>query len=149
MSPLKILLKADDSPAGQVERTHITDVISRPRPIVVAGRLENSGSDFATRTFEMVVHADPTLGDPSTPDPFEIGRSSTFRFRNTPQASCEVSPGRDTGDQGTTILPMKRLRSGPEPDYSLPGGAGRNQASRADEETGRGMEREALVAPLR
>jgi len=53
---------SDDSPAGHVERKYITDVIVRPRPLVVAGRLVRYGNDFATRTFEMTLKTDPALG---------------------------------------------------------------------------------------
>ena len=41
---------------------YITDVIVRPRPLVVAGRLERYGNDFASRTFEMTLKTDPALG---------------------------------------------------------------------------------------
>ncbi len=53
---------SDDSPVGQVERKYITDVIVRPRPLVVSGRVEHFSTDFATRTFEMTLKTDPTLG---------------------------------------------------------------------------------------
>lgn len=53
---------SDRSPAGRVERKYITDIIVRPRPLVVAGRLERHGTDFATLAFEMTLRTDPALG---------------------------------------------------------------------------------------
>jgi len=53
---------SDKSPAGRVERKYITDVIVRPRPLVVAGRLKHYSNDFATRRFEMTLTPDVTLG---------------------------------------------------------------------------------------
>ncbi len=52
----------DGSPAGRVERRYLTDGIARPRPLVVAGRLERAHNDFDTRRFEMILRTDPTLG---------------------------------------------------------------------------------------
>lgn len=53
---------SDKSPAGIVERKYILDVVVRPRPLVVAGSLEHYGNDFAARSFQMTVNADPGLG---------------------------------------------------------------------------------------
>ena len=53
---------SDPSPAGRIERNYITDVIVRPRPLVVAGRLLDYGTDFATRQFAMTLRTDPALG---------------------------------------------------------------------------------------
>jgi hypothetical protein len=53
---------SDNSPAGRVERKYITDVVARPRPLVVAGRLIRYGNNFATPCFEMTLDADPGLG---------------------------------------------------------------------------------------
>ena len=46
---------SDKSPAGRVERKYITDVIVRPRPLVVAGRLKRYTYDFTARRFEITL----------------------------------------------------------------------------------------------
>ncbi len=53
---------SDNSPAGSVERKYIMDAVVRPRPLVVAGRLDRFGTDFSDLTFEMSLTADPALG---------------------------------------------------------------------------------------
>ncbi len=53
---------SDKSPAGKVERKYITDVIARPRPLVVAGRLLDYRNDFAVTRFTMTVETDPKTG---------------------------------------------------------------------------------------
>jgi endoglycosylceramidase len=53
---------SDNSAAGRVERHYITDVLARPRPLVVAGRLQHYGNDFVSLRFEMTLQTDPALG---------------------------------------------------------------------------------------
>jgi hypothetical protein len=53
---------SDNTPTGQVERKYLVDPLARSRPLVVAGRLEHYGFDFATRTLEMSLKPDATLG---------------------------------------------------------------------------------------
>ena len=53
---------SDSTPTGQVERKYLVDPLARPRPLVVAGRLENYGFNFATRTLEMSLQPDASLG---------------------------------------------------------------------------------------
>jgi hypothetical protein len=71
---------SDASPVGRVERKYITDVIVRPRPLVVAGRVERYGNDFATRTFEMTLKTDPSLGATEIFVPAERHYSEGFRL---------------------------------------------------------------------
>ena len=52
----------DDAAVGTVERKYIVDVIARPRPLVIAGRIERYGFNFATREFEMTFIPNSTLG---------------------------------------------------------------------------------------
>jgi hypothetical protein len=53
---------SDTSPTGKTERKFLVDPLARPRPLVVAGRLENYGFNFETRTLEMTLQPDATLG---------------------------------------------------------------------------------------
>lgn len=53
---------SDNTPTGRVERKYLVDPLARPRPLVVAGRLEHYGFDFATRTLEMSLKPDDKLG---------------------------------------------------------------------------------------
>ncbi len=53
---------SDKSAIGRVERKYITDVVARPRPLVVAGTIVSYGNDFAAPHFEMKIEADPKLG---------------------------------------------------------------------------------------
>lgn len=54
---------SDPSPTGKVERKYLTDVIARPRPIVVAGTLERYRNDFENRRFEAILNTDSSLGE--------------------------------------------------------------------------------------
>ncbi len=84
---------SDPSAAGQIERTYITDVIVRPRPLVVAGRVGRYRTDFATLTFEMALETAPALGATEIFIPEERHYPRGFRV--------EVGPGltlaHDTG----------------------------------------------------
>ena len=53
---------SDRSPAGRIERKYLMDVVVRPRPLVVAGRLERYGNDFSESCFEMELRTNPALG---------------------------------------------------------------------------------------
>jgi hypothetical protein len=53
---------SDTSPTGKTERKYLVDPLARPRPLVVAGRLDDYRFNFATRTLEMNLQADPKLG---------------------------------------------------------------------------------------
>jgi endoglycosylceramidase len=53
---------SDTSPVGLIERKYLVDPLARPRPLVVAGRLHDYGFKFATRTLEMSLKPDTTLG---------------------------------------------------------------------------------------
>jgi endoglycosylceramidase len=51
--PFTWAIFSDDTPTGQVERRYITDVLARPRPLVVAGTIQNYGFDFDERVFSL------------------------------------------------------------------------------------------------
>jgi hypothetical protein len=53
---------SDTSPVGQVERKYLVDPLARPRPLVVAGRLDDYGFNFETRTLEMSLKPNAALG---------------------------------------------------------------------------------------
>ena len=53
---------SDSSPVGQTERKYLVDPLARPRPLAVAGRLDDYSFNFATRTLEISLQADATLG---------------------------------------------------------------------------------------
>lgn len=57
---------SDTDPVGRIERKYLVDPLARPRPLVVAGRLENYSFNFATRTLEMNLKPDATLGATKT-----------------------------------------------------------------------------------
>jgi hypothetical protein len=88
---------SDDTPAGRVERKYITDVLARPRPLVVAGRLERYGNDFASLNFETTLKTDPALGVTEIFVPADRLYPRGFRV--------EVGPGLTLAhDPGTTLL---------------------------------------------
>ena len=60
--PYTWALFSDYSDTGRVERKYIVDPIVRPRPQVIAGRIEKFGFDFATREFELVASTQPASG---------------------------------------------------------------------------------------
>ncbi len=53
---------SDTDPVGKIERKYLVDPLARPRPLVVAGRLDAYGFNFATRTLEISLQPDATLG---------------------------------------------------------------------------------------
>lgn len=53
---------SDTSPTGKTERKYLVNPLARPRPLVVAGRLDHYGFNFATRTLEITLNPDATLG---------------------------------------------------------------------------------------
>jgi endoglycosylceramidase len=53
---------SDPSPVGRVERKYLVDPLARPRPLAVAGRLEDYGFHFAKRTLSMTLKPDAALG---------------------------------------------------------------------------------------
>ena len=53
---------SDTSPVGRIARKYLVDPLSRPRPLVVAGRLDGYGFDFATRSLEISLKSDTKLG---------------------------------------------------------------------------------------
>ncbi len=53
---------SDTVPVGKIERKYLVDPLARPRPLVVAGRLDGFGFNFATRTLEINLQPDAKLG---------------------------------------------------------------------------------------
>jgi hypothetical protein len=95
---------SDSSPVGRIERKYLVDPLARPRPLVVAGRLDDYGFNFATRTLEMILKPDATLGgteifvsaDRYYPDGFrvEIGDGLVMTLKpGTKQLSIVKSAG--------------------------------------------------------
>jgi len=87
---------SDKSPAGRVERKYILDVVVRPRPLVVAGRLEHYGTDFATLTFAMTLQSDPALGATEMFVPAERHYPGGFRVQVGPGLTLAHDPGAKT-----------------------------------------------------
>jgi hypothetical protein len=53
---------SDTRPVGRIERKYLVDPLARPRPLAVAGRLDDYGFNFATRRLEMSLQPDAKLG---------------------------------------------------------------------------------------
>ncbi len=87
---------SDDSPAGRVERTYITDVLARPRPLVVAGRVERYGDDFDARIFELTLASDPALGATEIFVPADRHYARGFRIEIGPGLMLAREPGTAT-----------------------------------------------------
>jgi len=91
--PITYAIFSDTSPVGHVERRYITDVLARPRPLAVAGRLIRYGYDFDTRTLQVRLEPDERLG------PTEIFVSADrfypdgFRLEVGPALVLVVEPG--------------------------------------------------------
>lgn len=83
---------SDRSPAGRVERKYIMDVVVRPRPLVVAGRLERFGTDFKTMTFTMNLEADPKLGATEVFIPAERHYPNGFRLSLGKGLTMDLEP---------------------------------------------------------
>ncbi len=84
---------SDQSPAGQVERSYVTDVLARPRPLVVAGRVERYGNDFATLVFELTLISDPALGATEIFVPADRHYPRGFRIEVGPNLTLSHAPG--------------------------------------------------------
>lgn len=52
----------DAAAVGTVERKYVMDIVARPAPLTVAGRIQRFGFDLATRTFSMTFAADRKQG---------------------------------------------------------------------------------------
>jgi endoglycosylceramidase len=103
---------SDPSPAGRVERNYITDVMVRPRPLVVAGQLQRYATDFATLAFEMTLATDPTSGATEIFVPAE--RHYPWGFR------LQVGPGLTLAhDAGARTL--RTLRTADSADHEQGG----------------------------
>lgn len=61
-TPFTWAIFSDTAPAGRVERKYLVDPLARPRPLVVAGRLDHYGFNFGTRTLAMSLKPDAMLG---------------------------------------------------------------------------------------
>ena len=93
--PFTWAIFSDITPAGRVERKYITDTLARPRPLVVAGRLEEYAYDAETRTLRICFHPDRTLGateifvpaDRFYPDGFRLELGSDLAMDLKPDAA--------------------------------------------------------------
>ncbi len=61
-APFTWAIFSDTNAVGHVERKYITDVLARPRPLAVAGRLGRYGYDFTARTLKVSLKPDAALG---------------------------------------------------------------------------------------
>jgi hypothetical protein len=87
---------SDTNAVGHVERKFITDPIARPRPLVVAGKLERYGFDFETRIFEMSLNTDPGLGATGIFVPAERHYPGGFRVEVGPGLTLALAAGAGT-----------------------------------------------------
>ena len=53
---------SDSSPTGKIERKYLIDPLARPRPLVVAGRLDDYRFNFDTRTLDVTLKPDAKQG---------------------------------------------------------------------------------------
>ena len=83
---------SDKTPAGRVERRYITDVIVRPRPLVVAGRLKRYSYEFTAHRFEMTLTPDATLGSTEIFLPRDRHYSKGFRVEVGPDLTLALDP---------------------------------------------------------
>ena len=82
----------DDAAVGTLERKYIMDVVARPAPLVVAGKIERFGFDLATRTFNMTFTADRQRGTSEIfvgenrhyPDGFTVVFNDTLQIARDP-----------------------------------------------------------------
>lgn len=96
-APVTWAIFSDSSPAGRNERKYLIDVLARPRPLVVAGRVEDYGNDFSTLTFKMTLRTDPALGRSEIFVPAERHYPGGFRVEFGAGLTLDRHPG------GTTL----------------------------------------------
>ncbi len=92
-APFTWAIFSDTDPVGRVERKYITDVLARPRPLVVAGHLEHYGYDFASRVLEVNLRPDSGLRDTLLFVPAERFYSSGFRLKVGSGLELVLNPG--------------------------------------------------------
>jgi len=92
-TPVTWAIFSDSSPAGLDERKYLVDVLARPRPLVVAGRVEDYGNDFNTLTFRMSLQTDPELGGSELFVPAERHYASGFRVEFGAGLTLALHPG--------------------------------------------------------
>jgi endoglycosylceramidase len=84
---------SDQSPVGRIERKYLVDPLARPRPLVVAGRLEQYGFDFATRILRMNIKPDAALGGTEVFIPADRYYPAGFRVEIVTGLVMELKPG--------------------------------------------------------
>lgn len=84
---------SDSSPTGKVEREYITNVIVRPRPIIVAGTIDRYHNDFDSLHFEVKLRTNPALGASEFFIPAERYYPEGFCIDLGDDLSIQVSPG--------------------------------------------------------
>ncbi len=92
-APFTWAIFSDASPAGSVERKFITDTLARPRPLVVAGRLERYGYRFAAHTMEILLKPNARLGSTRIFVPAERHYPQGFHLEIGPGLILAHEPG--------------------------------------------------------
>ena len=72
---------------------YLVNVLARPRPLVVAGRLEDYGNDFPALTFEMRLRTDPEVGSSKIFVPAERHYANGFRVEFGAGLTLDHHPG--------------------------------------------------------
>jgi len=117
-------LYSDYSATGRVERKYIVDPIVRPRPQVIAGRIESFGMDFATREFELLVSTQPAAGasvlfipvDRHYPDGYRLQIGEGLRMQYRPEEG-RLMLTQASGDVDRTQAEQIRWDPGPQRLY--------------------------------
>ena len=84
---------SDKSPVGRVERKYLVDPLARPRPLVVAGRLEHYSFNFDSRTLTMNLQPDATLGGTEVFISADRFYPNGFRVEIGAGLAMELKPG--------------------------------------------------------
>ena len=90
--PFTWAIFSDTTPVGRVERKFITDTLARPRPLVVAGRLEEYAYDPEARTLRIRFHPDRTLGATEIFVPADRFYPDGFRLELGPDLTLVLEP---------------------------------------------------------
>ncbi|GAA5505715.1 glycoside hydrolase family 5 protein [Novipirellula caenicola] len=91
--PFTWAIFSDKTPVGIVERKFVTDVLARPRPLTIAGDLEDCRYDFATRVLGIRLKPDATLGSSVIFVPQERFYEDGFRVEIGSKLVLEMLPG--------------------------------------------------------
>ncbi|MFC7335644.1 glycoside hydrolase family 5 protein [Haloferula chungangensis] len=102
---------SDPSPTGKVERDYITNVIVRPRPVIIAGTVDGYHNDFETRQFATEIRTNPSLGSSEFFIPADRHYKNGFTIQFGDDLKLEFDPSSSDPRQVHAKGPAERAQA--------------------------------------